>query len=101
MYAHKLVYLCRDTDRDDQVNDIAYKKIQYAYVTYVVDESGKYDPKDKSKLRSTSGVVVLDAVNANNFVSFNNVTPEILTNWIKQKINESELQNLNIQQFNK
>lgn len=101
MYIHKLFYLCKDTDHNEQVNDIVYKKIQYAYVTYLADENGKYDPRDQTKLRHTSGVVILDPINVNSFVAHKDVTHEILLDWIKAKINETELQNLNIQQFNK
>ena len=101
MYIHKLVYLCKDTDHDEQVNDIVYKKIQYAYVTYIADENGNYDPRVQNKLRSTQGVVILNPIDVNNFVAHKDVSHEHFLNWIKAKINETELQNLNIQQFNK
>jgi hypothetical protein len=101
MYINKLFYLCKDTDHNEQVNDIVYKKIQYAYVTYLADENGKYDPRDQTKLRATQGVVIFDPIDINNFVPHKDVTHEMLLDWIRAKVNETELQNLNIQQFTK
>ena len=101
MYTHKIYYLCKNGDHNEQVNDVVYDKIQYAYVTYQADENGKYDIRDKTKLRSTQGVITLDPVDPNNFVPQKDVTHEHFISWIKAKINETELQNNHIQQFNK
>lgn len=101
MYQHKIFFMCPDTYHNEQVNDTVYTKIKYAYVTYIPDESGNYNPRDKTKIRHTSGIITLDPIDTNNFIPHKDITNEMLLDWIKAKINETELQNLNIQQFNK
>ena len=99
MYIHRIFYLCRTVEHEEQVNDLVYKGLQYSLVTYLADENGNYDIRDRTKSRFTAGHIDLDPVDTNNFIPHSNVTPDIVINWIKAKINETELQNQNIAKF--
>jgi hypothetical protein len=91
--------MCIDTYHNEQVNDIVYRKMKYNYVTYIPDENGDYNPIDKTKIRFTHGIITLDPIDIDNFIPCKQVTYEILLDWIKARINETELQNLHIQKF--
>lgn len=99
MHAHKIILLPKGVEYEEQVNDHVFKYIQFAYVTYIADNNGVYDPKDQTKVRSTAGVAYLDEIGPNSFTPHSDVTYDMLVNWVKAKIDETQLQNKNIAAF--
>ncbi len=91
--------MCKTVEHEEQVNDLVYKGIQYSLVTYLADENGNYDIRDRTKSRFTAGHIDLDPVDVSNFVPHSQVSPTMIIDWIKAKINETQIQNENIAKF--
>lgn len=94
MYQHKLHLFENENEFDENLNDYVYKHIVYAMFT------SKTDPETNANTAtSTYGVAYFDAADANNFIQSANVNAEIMTQWVEQKVNIAELQQINVQKL--
>jgi hypothetical protein len=94
MYKHKLQLFQNENEFDESLNDYVYKHIVYALFTL------KTDPETNANTATTTrGVLYFDEVDSNNFIPSANVDLNILTQWVEQKVNIAELQQINIQKL--
>jgi hypothetical protein len=96
MYRHKLYVLQQEIVPDVEFDDSVYKHIVYAYVTNKLNIDSSIDSTYVHK-----DVVYLDDPVIDNFVPSNEVTKELLEQWVTEKIDIESIQNNNILELNK
>lgn len=96
MYTHSLKTLACEVLFDEAFNDNVYKHVVYLYLTSPNGEDGKPDFKNT---KMQSGVVYLDAADAENFIPSAEVTREKIEEWVASKLDIPALQAANIAEF--
>lgn len=79
------VYFICDAEYNSPLSDIVYNHIIYG--------AGSRDSFGNET--ASIDVCYLDAPDPNNFIPYANVTPEILKNWLFQKVDQTVIENNN------
>jgi hypothetical protein len=96
MYKHTLFLLAQEVIVEPEFNDGVYKHVVYAYSTLKLDDNNNVIGK-----HVTRGVVYLDDPITENYIPNNQVTKQLLEQWVIAKLDITGIQNININEINK